>query len=85
MTDEKKKPEADEVSDEQLEGVAGGTAAIAGVSGTGSTSEYSQEMAGAKPGEVRGFVDPDGSTSYTLKSDGQTEPKPFASKLKILP
>lgn len=66
MTDEKKKPEEDEVSDEQLEDVAGGI----NVLGTKSTDDFSQEMAGAKPGEVRGFENPDGSTSFDFKSDG---------------
>jgi hypothetical protein len=43
---------------------------ISGASSPASESDYSAEMAGSQPGELRGFTDGDESSSYILTGDG---------------
>ena len=49
-----------------------GASGVSGARGRGSMGEmdYSASMEGAKPGEVRGFINPDGDTAYAMLSNG---------------
>jgi len=60
---------------------ASGLAKVAAVQGkeVQSDMDFSKEMQGAKPGEVRGFENEDGTRAYVLKTDGKTSAKQFAA------
>lgn len=51
---------------------------VAAKGGVQDKMNFANEMQGAKPGEVRGFLDDDGTKAYVLKTDGKTTPRQFA-------
>jgi hypothetical protein len=51
---------------------------VAAKGGVQGKMNSANEMQGAKPGEVRGFLDDDGTKSFVLKTDGKTTPRQFA-------
>jgi hypothetical protein len=56
----------------------GPVASVASTVGSPSTAKYSESMAGAKPGEVRGFTGADGSKVWGLMPNGETTLRQFA-------
>lgn len=51
---------------------------VTGKQGVTNDYDFTQEMQGAKLGEVRGFENQDGTKAYVLRTDGDTSCRQFA-------